>query len=363
MTQNGGSVMKVVISASEVDSVTLPADPLQPAKVRRPIPIWARLIMLPLILVMPLLAIVALVMRIALRATPPRTQQAWHSYLMALLIASSLVSTLGVILLFSYVPLPPQAISLGLPELDERSEFPALPVSDRMTGKEVAHTLKPLVMVASPATRRWFGRGDGMSNLIGAAVLIHADAKGYLFATARHVAGEPKSALANKKVLLTTGSGGWAGADVVGWHKTADVALLWMARHDGSAEFAQPLALGADNEVGGNVFVIGHPEGLNFTISSGIISRLVGDTVQISAPVSPGNSGGPVYDDRGDLVGVVTAKMDRSIAPNAENLSFAAGATLFSRTTGWEFASGGQQHFEDYLTALKGSTAPDKKVD
>jgi len=232
-----------------------------------------------------------------------------------------------------------------------------------MTGKDVAHTLKPLVMVASPAARRWFGRGDVMSNMIGAAVLIHANANGYLFATARHVAGEAKADLAKHRVLLTTGAGGWAGADVVGWHKTADVALLWIARHDGSADFTQPLVLDSDNEVGGNVFVIGHPEGLNFTISSGIISRLVGDTVQISAPVSPGNSGGPVYDDRGDLVGVVTAKMDRSIAPNAENLSFAASAKLLSRTAGWEFSSGGQQHFEDYLAALKRSAVPTKKVD
>lgn len=345
---------KIVVSASEVDSVALPSDPFLPAKVPRAIPLWARLVMLPLVVVIPLLAIVALVMRIALRATPPRTQQAWHSYLMALLIASSLVSTLGAILLFSFVPTPPQAISVGLPDLDERNDFPTLPTSDRMTGKEIAHTLKPLVMVASPMARRWFARGEVMSNAIGAAMILHVSDKGYLFATARHVAGEMKSDLKGKRVLLNTGTGGWAGADVIGWHRSADMALLWLPRHDGSAEFVQPLSPPGDSEAGASVYVIGHPEGLNFTISNGIISRLVGDTVQISAPVSPGNSGGPVYDDRGGLVGVVTAKMDRNFAPNAENLSFAVNSNLLGRASGWEFAPGGQQHLTDYINALKG---------
>jgi len=77
---------KIVISSSDVESVTLPAGPISPAKLPSPIPLWARLVFLPLVLFLPLLAIIALVMRIALRATPPRTQQAWHAYLMTLLI-------------------------------------------------------------------------------------------------------------------------------------------------------------------------------------------------------------------------------------------------------------------------------------
>jgi hypothetical protein len=62
-------------------------------------------------------------------------------------------------------------------------------------------------------------------------------------------------------------------------------------------------------------------------------------------------------------MGIVTAKMDRTITPNAENLSFAANATLFSRSSGWEFVSEGQQHLTDYQNALKGEKSLENKAD
>ena len=51
-----------------------------------------------------------------------------------------------------------------------------------------------------------------------------------------------------------------------------------------------------------------------------------GSTIQMSAPVSPGNSGGPVFDDRGNLVAIVTSMVDKHGDPNAENLNFAVRA-------------------------------------
>ena len=198
------------------------------------------------------------------------------------------------------------------------------------------------------------------SNYIGAAVLLHADDKGYLFATARHVAEPGSGTKPSHRVLLTTGGIGWAGADIVGWRNDADVALLWLPRHRGTAEFTQPLVRSQDAEAGTPIYVIGHPEGLNFTISNGIISRLMGDTIQISAPVSPGNSGGPVYDNRGNLVGVVIAKLDRTVDPNAENLNFAAAADLLSSTNGWQFNADGQKYLSNYIEALQKLPVPDK---
>lgn len=353
-----GAMSKIVISSSEVDSVALPADIALPPKLPAPIPLWARLVMVPLIVVLPLLAIIALVMRIALRATPPRTQQAWQSYLLSLMVAGTFVFTVTAVIAFSYMPSPPQAISAGLSELDERSNFPTLPTPDQMAGTDIAHQLKPLVMVASPAAKRWFGAGEMNSNYVGAALLLHADADGYLFATARHLAQVPPQATKpSHRVLLTTGTGGWAGADIVAWHRDADLVLLWLPRHSGHGEFTQPLAHGHDVEVGVPIYVIGHPEGLNFTISNGLISRAMGDVIQISAPVSPGNSGGPVYDNHGNLVGVVIAKLDRTIDPNAENLNFAASSDLLATTNGWEFDKRGEKYLTDYVHALKQTSA------
>jgi S1-C subfamily serine protease len=100
---------------------------------------------------------------------------------------------------------------------------------------------------------------------------------------------------------------------------------------------------------GENVFVIGHPEGLRFTLSTGIISRLHGSTIQISAPVSPGNSGGPVFDERGDLVGIVTSMVDKNGDPNAENLNFAVNATALEQDSGWDFSSSGGRRLADFI--------------
>ncbi len=121
-------------------------------------------------------------------------------------------------------------------------------------------------------------------------------------------------------------------------------------RHSGSADFVQPLSAGRD---GAEIFVIGHPEGLRYTLSTGIISGLRDDEVQISAAVSPGNSGGPVYDHRGNLIGIVSSKFDRNRDANAENLSFAAKADGFQRKSGWTFRGGGQQQLDQYLEAIK----------
>ena len=71
-----------------------------------------------------------------------------------------------------------------------------------------------------------------------------------------------------------------------------------------------------------------HPEaelrGINWIkLTNGIISSKSGfkgdiTTYQISVPVQPGNSGGPLFDDKGDLVGIVNAKLFL-----AENASYA----------------------------------------
>jgi hypothetical protein len=70
------------------------------------------------------------------------------------------------------------------------------------------------------------------------------------------------------------------------------------------------------------VYVIGHPRGLDFSISNGIVSairksRLGVKEVQISAAMSAGNSGGPIFDERGRLIGVATKYIEGS-----QNLNF-----------------------------------------
>jgi serine protease Do len=66
----------------------------------------------------------------------------------------------------------------------------------------------------------------------------------------------------------------------------------------------------ADLRTGQRVFAIGAPQGLDLTLSDGLVSALreipEGTVIQTSAPVSPGSSGGGLFDATGRLVGIVT---------------------------------------------------------
>ena len=72
----------------------------------------------------------------------------------------------------------------------------------------------------------------------------------------------------------------------------------------------RPLSLGDSNAlaIGDEIYAVGNPQGLEGTFSQGIVSsiRRLGDQnlIQITAAISPGSSGGPVVNGRGDVVGV-----------------------------------------------------------
>ncbi len=343
---------KIVISPAEVAETQSPAD--QPArlepKLAPAVPRWAKWALAPLVLLLPLLCLIAIVVRVAMRGLPPRTRHEWTSLLATLLIVSGMVTSLAIVLAFSFAPLPSVA-GEGLSELDEQT-FPSLPAVAPMSAKDVSEKLKPLVAVISPARRSWLTHEEMPTASFGAGTLLQASAEGYLFVTARHVLDGPawNAAKAGSRALIAMASGTWGTADVVARHRNLDLLLLWVPREKGNATFVQPVPKTTPPSEGENVFVIGHPEGLRFTLSTGIISRMQGNTIQMSAPVSPGNSGGPVFDDRGNLVGIVTSMVDKHGDPNAENLNFAVRADALLDESAWDFSSFGHKRLTDYVT-------------
>ncbi|MEY4415615.1 MAG: hypothetical protein RIQ53_2908 [Pseudomonadota bacterium] len=78
--------------------------------------------------------------------------------------------------------------------------------------------------------------------------------------------------------------------------------------------------------VGQTAYAIGHPKGLDLTMSAGLVSSLRRNTagqlvlVQTSAAISGGNSGGGLFDERGRLIGLTTMVL---VAADAQNLNFA----------------------------------------
>ncbi len=108
--------------------------------------------------------------------------------------------------------------------------------------------------------------------------------------------------------------------EIMNASRSHDLAILRVdARH------LPVLALGNSDKVrpGDTVVAIGHPLGLEDTVSNGLVSavRHVDDgleVLQISAPIAPGSSGGPLFNDRGEVIGVATA-----ILRGGQNLNFA----------------------------------------
>lgn len=93
-----------------------------------------------------------------------------------------------------------------------------------------------------------------------------------------------------------------------------------------------PLAGGQPAE-GEEVIAIGHPKGLERTLSTGIVSgiRMKGDTVvyQITAPISPGSSGGPILNASGEVLGLATF-----YAQGGQNLNFAIPSNYINKLLG-----------------------------
>ena len=107
--------------------------------------------------------------------------------------------------------------------------------------------------------------------------------------------------------------------DVLGADPTHDLALLRIDAGD-----LRVLALGDSDAVraGDAIVAIGHPLGLEDTVSNGLVSAIrvidpARTVLQISAPIAPGSSGGPLFSDKGEVVGVATA-----YSTEGQNLNF-----------------------------------------
>ena len=124
-----------------------------------------------------------------------------------------------------------------------------------------------------------------------------------------------------RRPLVRTYEGAvFASVEVVVEDEASDIAVL---RVVGFAAAPLPLAAAAP-PVGARVVAVGHPRGYDFTVSDGIVSarrRLDErgpELVQVTAPISPGSSGGPLLDVEGRVVGVSTLTL-----AEGQNINFA----------------------------------------
>lgn len=93
-------------------------------------------------------------------------------------------------------------------------------------------------------------------------------------------------------------------ATIVSTATVHDLALIHIDRTD--TAYFEP----ADKVVRGEtIFILGSPLGLTDTLSTGIVAHLDGDLMFVDCAALPGNSGGPVFNKDGEMVGVLTAGM------------------------------------------------------
>ena len=190
-----------------------------------------------------------------------------------------------------------------------------------MSISQIASVVSPSVVAITTeqmsGSQTWFG-GYYVQSGAGSGVIISED--GYIL-TCAHVVNGATS------IQVQLDNGDTYDAAIVGQDTTSDVAVIKV-----EATGLTPAVIGDSNAlaVGETVVAVGNPLGtLSNTVTNGIISALnrevtVEDNdmtlLQTSASISPGNSGGGLFNANGELIGIVNAKSSYS---EAEGIGFA----------------------------------------
>jgi len=192
----------------------------------------------------------------------------------------------------------------------------------------------------NPSQERSLSGQDLARRILPAVVLIDCDdgkgnhslGSGFfvapgIIATNHHVVNDMIQGEAHT-VLGGKTSRSWHIKAVTSYNEDSDLALLSVSVAE--TDKVLPLHLAnARTVVGETIYAFGNPEGLAGTISPGIVSGLrsfkSGQMIQITAPISPGSSGGPIVNTRGEVIGIAEGSLSEG-----QNLNFAIPAHLLT---------------------------------
>lgn len=160
----------------------------------------------------------------------------------------------------------------------------------------------------------------GTDRSAGSGFVVHRE--GYIVTNAHVLTGA-------REIRVLTSDGSAHPASFVGQDAFYDVALLKV-----SGSFtALPLGNSDELQVGKKVIAIGNPYGLAFSVTEGIVSALKrtgpngkAEYVQTDVSLNPGNSGGPLIDTQGEVIGINNFKVS-----SAESLGFALESNSLKR--------------------------------
>ena len=207
-------------------------------------------------------------------------------------------------------------------ESSQQGESSSLPFKDNEALDAYSRTVSGVASAVSAGVVRVdvFGPSDGGARRraeTGSGFVFTPD--GYIITNSHVVQG------GNRFVVQTIEGESYAGFKV-GDDPPTDLALLAI---DAPRMAALPLGESRELRVGHLVVAVGNPLGFQYTVTAGVVSalgrsirswsgRLIEDVIQTDAALNPGNSGGPLVNSRGQVIGVNTAAI-----PSAQGLCFA----------------------------------------
>jgi len=166
-----------------------------------------------------------------------------------------------------------------------------------------------------PGTTDMWGQSTGEQQGIGTGFVVSTDGQ---ILTNAHVVSESGVTATSVTVVFKSTSGSTGTeipATIVGADETTDVALLKI--DPSQAPTLTPVKLGDSSQVavGQEVVAIGNPLGLDFSLSSGVVSATnrqlqspngatITGGIQTDAAINPGNSGGPLFNASGEVIGI-----------------------------------------------------------
>jgi putative serine protease PepD len=179
-----------------------------------------------------------------------------------------------------------------------------------------------------------------------------AQGSGFVYDSDGHVVTNQHVVDGASSISVRLWNGKTYSATVVGTDPSTDLAVLDI---DAPASVLSPLVLAdsSDVQVGDNVVAIGSPFGLEQTVTAGIVSALhrqmtspnnftIDDSIQTDAAINHGNSGGPLLNDRGNVIGV-NAQIESDSGGN-EGVGFAIPSNTVKSIVSQLIDSGKAEH-------------------
>ncbi len=223
---------------------------------------------------------------------------------------------------------------------------PAASTTESLSASEIyEQTYKGVVEITSTAASQSDGLGQGEQQAQGQGSGFVFNSEGYIV-TNDHVVEGAEGA----SVRFWDGS--TYDATIVGADPSTDLAVI---KVDAPADLLVPLTVGDSTQltVGEGVVALGSPFGLEGTITSGIVSALnrqmtspnnftINNSIQTDAAINHGNSGGPLLNGAGEVVGVNT--QIKSESGGSDGIGFAIPASTVSSIVPQIISSGSVEH-------------------